>query len=126
VFPSIYKKIGHYLETGAMLLVEGSIEERDEKKQFIIRDGKPLEDIPHLDETFSTVYLRLEMNKQTKEQLTRLKEIIKQHKGDKQVVLYYEGSDKTLRLGDDERVSGLEVCLLAFKKLLGEHNVIMK
>jgi DNA polymerase III subunit alpha len=126
VFPTVYKKIGHLLQPGALLLIEGSIEDREGQKQFVIRKGDLLKEIQTAENSLSTIYLRLERNKQTNEQLNQLKSIINQNKGDKRVVLYYEGIDKTLRLGEEERVNGSDMCLLEFKKFLGEHNVIMK
>lgn len=129
IFPTVYKKSGHLFHQGALLLIEGRIEDKSGKNQFIVRNAKDLTEIQVSNlssDNPSTLYLRLEQRNQSKAQLQLLKSLVHQYKGNIKVVLYYEGLEKTRRLADEDRVDGSERCIDAFKKLLGVHNVIIK
>ncbi len=124
-FPQTFKKIGQLLKQGMMLIIEGSVEEREEKLQFNIKNGQEITDYLSKKDK-SKLYLRLEADKQTPEKLQELKAMLHLYKGDIQVVLHYEGIEKTLLLSEDERVNGSERCIKELKELIGAKNVILK
>lgn len=130
VFPSPYKKFGHLLVQGALIVIEGSIEEREGKKQFIVKNGKELSDFTknetELNTEKQTLFIRLTRDKQTTEQLKALKSLVQQYAGGIQVVLYYEGIEKTVRLSNEDNVNGSIECIRELKNFLGNDNVILK
>ncbi|AGK55185.1 DNA polymerase III subunit alpha [Bacillus sp. 1NLA3E] len=125
VFPDVYKRIANNLQQGTMIVIEGNIEERVGKIQFIIKNGKEISE--YLLKMYkSTLYLRIELSKQTPEHLQQLKVLVNQHSGDINVVLHYEGSEKNVLLSDDDRINGSEKCIGELKDFLGNDNVILK
>jgi DNA polymerase-3 subunit alpha len=125
VFPDVYKRIANNLQQGTMIVIEGNIEERAGKIQFIIKNGKDISE--YLLKMYkSTLYLRIELSKQTPEHLQQLKVLVNQHSGDINVVLHYEGSEKNVLLSDDDRINGSEKCIGELKDFLGNDNVILK
>ncbi len=126
-FPNAYKKYSLLLEQGNMVLIEGKVEERSGKHQFIIQRVTPLEDwVQEGQEKQPVLYLKLEQEKQNPYFLKQLNQLLKENKGEIEVILYYEGSNKTLRLSRESNVSGNVELLEKLKKLLGYPNVILQ
>lgn len=125
IFPQTFKKIGHLLQPGTMWVLEGGFEERDGKWQFIIKNGKGISDFLS-NKGKSKLYLKVETDKQTQELLNQLQALLHQYPGDVEVVLYYEGLEKTVRLAKAERVDGSNSCIKELQGLLGFDNVILK
>ncbi len=125
VFPDAYKKFAINLQQGTLVVIEGNVEERAGKIQFIIKNGKGISDfLSKINK--STLFLKLVPSKQTSEHLQQLKALVKQHSGDINVVLHYEGSEKTVLLSDEDRMNGSEKCMGELKNFLGNDNVILK
>ena len=101
VFPNVYKKYPLLLDQGKMVLMEGELEERSGKLQFIIQKVSALDSVQNEDEEHkkqSVLYLRLAEGKQNPLILKELNQLLKDNKGEIDVVLYYEGSNKTIKL----------------------------
>lgn len=125
IFPLAFKKIGHLLQQGTIWVFEGGVEERDRKLQFIIKSGTGISEFLS-NKSMSKLYLKVEAEKQTQELLNKLQTLLHQYPGDVEVVLYYEGQEKTVRLAKGERVDGSKSCLNELQELLGFDNVILK
>ncbi|MGG0719766.1 DNA polymerase III subunit alpha [Robertmurraya massiliosenegalensis] len=127
VFPAVYKRFTFVLQKGNIVLIEGKMDLRDGKKQFIIQSVYDVRKvIEEIKDKIGTLYLKIEKEKESTPILTRLKEIMKEHRGTVEVVLFYESKERTIRLGKDDRVNPSENCLNELKLLLGERNVILK
>ncbi|EIJ79244.1 DNA polymerase III DnaE [Bacillus methanolicus PB1] len=127
VFPASFKKIGGLLKQGSILLFEGKLEERGGNKQFIIQNAKDIRQIEdRLKKEGPTLYLRIETEKQSPEQLQVLKSIIQKYKGKTRIVLYYERVEKTVLLSGEDRIDPSEECLIELKDFLGKSNVIFR
>jgi DNA polymerase-3 subunit alpha len=129
VFPNVYKKYPLLLDQGKMVLMEGKLEERSGKLQFIIQkvsalDSVLLEDGEHKKQ--AVLYLRLEEGKQNPLILKELNQLFMENKGEIDIVLYYEGSNKTIKLPRASNVTGTVELLEKLKKLLGFRNVILQ
>ncbi|NES22249.1 MAG: trans-splicing intein-formed DNA polymerase III subunit alpha C-terminal partner DnaE-C [Symploca sp. SIO3E6] len=76
VFPKSYERIGSLLQVDARLIIWGKVDQRDEKKQFIIEDAEAIEQVQ---------MLMVELNPQqlTKSKLAHLKIILQEHSGEK-------------------------------------------
>lgn len=127
VFPNVFKRFAGVLQKGNIVIIEGKIEIREESKQFIIQsalDARKV--IENMEKPAATLYLKIEKEKETAPLLAKLKELIKKHKGSTAVVLFYESKERTIRLGEDNRVDPSDSYLHSLKLLLGEKNVILK
>lgn len=127
VFPTVYSRYSTLLKHGNILLIEGKVEERDGKGQFIIQTiDEVKEAIEKIENREQILYLKITIEKENTELLHSLKEIFKQNNGKTQVILYYENTQKSVRLGEEDMVYPSEIFIGDLKKLLGENNVILK
>lgn len=127
VFPIVYKRLMVLLQKGNILLIEGKIEFRDGKKQFIIQNGQDVNDaIKGIKKESNRLFLKIEKERESNLLLMNLKDIVKQYKGTVEIILFYERSERTIRLGVEDRINPISECLKKLKTLLGEENVIMK
>ncbi len=125
VFPIVFKRLTNLFQQGGMLLIEGKIEERSGKKQFIINSGQEFSTF--LSKKIKrTLYIKLETSHQGVEHLQQLKSIVRDHPGDTKVILYYEGLEKTVLLSEDDRVDCSKILIKKLNEFLGEVNVIVK
>jgi DNA polymerase-3 subunit alpha len=129
VFPNVYKKYSLLLDQGTMVLLGGKLEERSGKLQFNVQKASALvfeenEDQGHKKQ--AVLYIKLEEEKQNPFMLKQLEQILKDNKGGIEVVLFYEGANKTIKLPRENNVNGAVELLENLKKLLGSRNVILQ
>lgn len=72
------------------------------------------------------VYVKISADHEHPHALTRLKELLLKHAGPLPVILYYESSQKTLRLSDQFKVKPSPKLFLAMEELLGKETVKVK
>lgn len=123
VFPVVYKRSGPQLNQGEIALLEGKIEERDGKRQFIVQ---AVLDIDKEIKSMPTVFLKIERDAQNPNKLNELKKILKEYKGLNPVILHYADLEKTVLLGDDYKINGTDSCINSLKQFLGEKNVVLR
>lgn len=127
IFPKTYKKIMLILQKGNMVVLHGKIDFRNGKRQFIVEDGKDIKGaINWLTDEGSTLYLRIEGKMEELQSLQRLKEILRESNGKTDVVLFYESSKRSIRLGKTYCITPSEAFLGKLKEFLGERNVVLK
>jgi DNA polymerase III subunit alpha len=125
-FPAVYKRLGNQMNQGAILLLEGKVEERAGKLQFIIQEQLEVNGEESLQGKLPKLYLKIAAAFQTAEQLNELKAILKKHPGTYPVILHYAGKDKTILLSEEYRVDGSEECLDKLRIFLGADYVVLK
>ncbi|NER49404.1 MAG: trans-splicing intein-formed DNA polymerase III subunit alpha C-terminal partner DnaE-C [Symploca sp. SIO1A3] len=76
VFPKSYERISSLIQVDARLIIWGKVDQRDEKKQFIIEDAEAIEQVQML-------MLELKPQQLNKSQLAHLKTILQEHSGEK-------------------------------------------
>lgn len=127
VFPDVYKKTMEILQKGSIIFLQGKIEYRNEKRQFVIQHGQAIEEaIEHVHPEAGTLFLKITTDFETIPNLKQLKELLSRHSGSVEVIMYYESSERTIRLGAEDRVSLNEEFLTQLKTILGEKNVIFQ
>lgn len=127
VFPKVYKRKMVLFQKGNILLLEGKIEIRDGKRQFMIQNAEDVKSaIENAQQRKRTLYLKIERERESNQLLNELKAVIEQHHGPIDVVLFYEKSGRSLRLGQEDRIALSVECLENLKQLLGEKNVVVK
>lgn len=126
-FPLVYKRSGHNLKQGEIVLLEGKLEERNGKRQFIIQSLLDLDqERKAVQQKQPTLYLKVDSSHQEADHLYELKEVLKKHNGSIPVILHYADIEKTVLLSKDYQVDGSKPCLEALREFLGEKNVVLK
>ncbi|MFB6467708.1 DNA polymerase III subunit alpha [Cytobacillus sp. Hz8] len=127
LFPNPYSQLSSLIKQGQILIVSGKLEERLGNQQFIIQKGNLIEnEIKNNEKQKRVLYLKVEKSIETIDHLKKLKNVIAQNRGNIEVILFYESSRKTIRLGKNDRVSASDTCITEMKNLLGEKNVILR
>lgn len=127
VFPNVFTRFSVLLKQGNIVTLNGSIEEREGKRQFIIQSMEDVRiAIERIEEKEPTLYLKIKRELENPELLYSLKSIFKQNSGPTQVVIYYERTEKSIRLGEEDMVNASPKLVDELKILLGENNVILK
>ncbi|MEH7074766.1 DNA polymerase III subunit alpha [Neobacillus drentensis] len=126
-FPNVYKKFSHLLGHGKFVLLEGKIEDRDEKQQMIIQQvftlGEWLKAKMPLQ---SVLYLKIIEEKQDEKFLQEIHQLLKENPGTATVILHYEKSRKTIKLGPEDTINPALELLQLLRNLLGPKNVVLK
>jgi DNA polymerase-3 subunit alpha len=126
VFPNVYKKTASILQQGNVLLMEGKIEERQGKTQFMIKSAQDIEEAIEKDKTIKpTLFIKITAEQETVEKLQIIKETLERYLGSDHVVIYYEHKQKSIRL-EELRVDPNKKCMDELKKVVGNDNVFLK
>jgi DNA polymerase III subunit alpha len=127
VFPTVYKKYSSLLVEGNLAVIEGKLEEREEKSQFIIQQVFEIEEwLKHQSVKQSVLYLKVTKEKEDEHSLQELNRILKDFKGETSVVLFYESSRKTVKLSGQNNVNANASLLAILNEFLGPENVVLK
>jgi DNA polymerase-3 subunit alpha len=126
-FPNVYKKYSLFLQKGRLALLEGKIEERDGKLQFIIQQVFEIEAWLKMKlAKQQALFLKIPMDKQDEHSLQYINQLLNKHKGSAAVILHYESTRKTIRLGSEKNIHPTPQLLEQLKKFLGSSNVVLK
>ncbi|WP_423799294.1 DNA polymerase III subunit alpha [Neobacillus sp. SAB-20_R2A] len=127
VFPDAYRKYSQYLGEGCFALLEGKVEERDGKRQLIIQQVTEIEKWLDAHAVKQTVlYLKITHDKEDERTLQELNKLLSSNKGTATVVLHYDTTKKTVRLGAEKNINPHSEIIQSLKDLLGSHNVVLK
>jgi DNA polymerase III subunit alpha len=126
-FPIVYKKYAHLLNQGQFAVLEGKVEEREGKLQFIIQHVSEIESwLETKSQKQAVLYLKIVEEKQDENSMKQLKQFLKGYNGNTTVVLHYDVSRKTIRLGSEFNINPSEQLLLLLRDFLGSDNVVLK
>ncbi|WP_223591014.1 DNA polymerase III subunit alpha [Neobacillus bataviensis] len=126
-FPNVYKKASLLLGQGKFAWLEGKIEERDGKRQFIIQQVNDLEQwLETKINNQSVLYLKIVRGKQDETSLKQINHVLMENKGETGVVLHYETTRKTIKLGSENNVNPTSILLEQLRTILGSENVVLK
>ncbi|MCH6268896.1 DNA polymerase III subunit alpha [Neobacillus citreus] len=127
VFPDAYRKYSQNLGEGCFALLEGKVEERDGKRQLIIQQVTEIEKWLDAHAVRQTVlYLKITHDKEDERTLQELNKLLSSNKGNATVVLHYDTTKKTVRLGAEKNINPHPEIIQSLKDLLGGHNVVLK
>lgn len=126
-FPDVYKKSSALLKQGNFALLEGKIEKREEKLQLIIQQVHEIDQWVK-SKTIKQPVLYLKISKELHEDhyIQKLNQLLGKNKGDTSVILHYESTRKTLRLGAANNVHPTPDLLQSLREILGPQNVVLK
>jgi DNA polymerase III subunit alpha len=126
-FPRVYQSYQTLLTQGAVLLLQGKIERREGKLQFIIQEVKKVPNSQELvQEAVNVLYLKIEEKHKHHGRLQHIQHILTSHKGNVPVIMYYEDEKRTVKLPKTYNVHPASECLKQLTDVLGEGNVVLK
>jgi len=125
IFPDTYKKYSAFVKIGELVYIQGHLEERMNKKQWVIQH------MEHLDDAFEKspqgkLFIKIGKSDQKNSLLGKMKFLIEKYKGRTPVILFYENENRTVQLAETEWINVKSNCIRELKHLLGEKNVILK
>jgi DNA polymerase III subunit alpha len=127
VFPAVYNRNMSLLKQGIMLVVEAKVENRSDAKQLIIQSAMEISEwLEKNQKPKSTLYIKLEKDKQSAQYLQNLKELLRKNHGNTNIILFYEGTKKTVLLEDTFQVNPSNNLISKLRDFLGAENVILK
>jgi DNA polymerase III subunit alpha len=127
VFPTVYNRTMSLLKQGIMLVVEAKVENRSDTKQLIIQSAMEISEwLEKNQKPKSTLYIKLEKDKQSAQYLQNLKELLRNNYGNTNIILFYEGTKKTVLLEDTFQVNPSSNLINKLRDFLGAENVILK
>ncbi|WP_066311286.1 DNA polymerase III subunit alpha [Bacillus sp. FJAT-29814] len=126
-FPDVYRRFMPLLSQGKFALLEGKVEERHDKLQFIIQQVFEIQQwLTSKSKTQPVLYLKIVKDKQDELTLQHIHQLLRENKGAASVVLHYEETRKTVRLGDAVKVNPTQSLLQSLRQFLGFQNVVLK
>ncbi|MBL4951142.1 DNA polymerase III subunit alpha [Neobacillus sp. YIM B02564] len=125
-FPNVYKKSSALLKQGKFALLEGKMEERGGKLQFIIQQVQDLDQWLKRTSLKPVLYLKICKQMHQDLYLQQINQLLEKHKGDTSVIIHYEMNRKTVRLGTEKNVHPTPDLLQSLQELLGSPNVVLK
>lgn len=127
LFPDIYRKFGSFIEKGKVLLAAGSTEERNGTLQVIVQTVEPIkEGLNKAIEEKQTLYIQLQEGKGESRLAEWVIDELQRYPGRAAVVIHYERTKETVRLGPKYRVSPINKLIDELKKECGAQNVVLK
>ncbi|WP_113928452.1 DNA polymerase III subunit alpha [Bacillus sp. P14.5] len=125
VFPNAYKQYSALIKEGNILMLEGSVEERNDKIQLLVNKAFSIEEVKSLsDEINRRLYLKVDHS--AGEAIEAVKRILKKYKGKVPVIIHFDGENRTVQLPNNQWVNPSAECLRELKEALGEKNTVLK
>ncbi|MGM0843965.1 MAG: DNA polymerase III subunit alpha [Bacillota bacterium] len=125
VFPNAYKQFSALIKEGSILMIEGSVEKRNDKEQLLVNKAFSIEEVKALsNEINRKLYLKMEHS--AGEDLEAVKRVLKKYKGKVPVIIHFHGENRTVQLPNNQWVHPAPECLRELKETLGEKNTVLK
>lgn len=126
VFPEVYRRHLAFWGEGEKLVVEGKTEAREGALQFIIQNGARIEDwLEGKKNKDSLLYLKLPAAIQAPDELKQLQDLFLKNHGKTMVILHYESTGKTVKLGREFSVDPSDRFIQELRNFLGDENVVL-
>ncbi|MDP5274408.1 DNA polymerase III subunit alpha [Chengkuizengella axinellae] len=143
IFPEAWKKYGHNIEKGKILYIEGKVQHQEEGVKLLAQRAAPIDEInepftvkesPSEKEYYNKkeslksnkkqhVYIKIKEINQSADKLVKLKELLKNHAGALEVILYYEQTQKIVALNDSYNIKPSKELFSAIEAFMGKETV---
>ncbi|MCP3025451.1 DNA polymerase III subunit alpha [Halobacillus sp. A5] len=125
LFPAIYREVKQRLEQNQLVLINGKMEERNNKKQLIINETSKF----HNQRFTESEGKRLFIKTTTKEEarlLERLRKVASYFPGNTTVIVFVEEERKTYQLDSSYFLNPTKSCMQKLYDFFGEESVVLK
>lgn len=127
VFPNCYRRYATVIQMGSIVMLLGLLEERDGKLQLNVQQFFSMEEaIKIQSEETSTLFIKIESDKQTKDVLQKIKKSLIKHQGLTKVMLYYERENRYVQLSLWDWISPNQELKDKLINIVGKENVILQ
>ena len=131
VFPGVYHNAVSVLGRGEILLVEGKIEHQGNETKCIADRISKLMDVavqmPSHDTEKQTIFIKITPEMEAEpSRMIELRDQLREHPGNAEVLLYYAASKRTVRLSDDYKISVTSEIIRNIEKIVGKGLVVVK
>nr|WP_100331832.1 DNA polymerase III subunit alpha [Bacillus xiapuensis] len=127
VFPEVYRKSSHWLTKGEILYVEGDTEERNGRRQFIVRAVCGLKEAKALSEERKRIlFIKIPVSPDEHLVLEDVHRVLNRFRGSTPVIIHYERSRKTVKLREKSWVKPAGELIQELAQVLGEEYVVLK
>lgn len=127
VFPNGYRQFVTIIQTGAIVMIQGLLEEREGKLQVNVQQLYSLEKAKQMaSEKTGTLFIKIESGQQTNAVLQKIKKILIQHHGLTKVMLYYEQENRYVQLSLWDWVHPNLQLTSRLIEIVGVENVILR
>ncbi|MCA1032330.1 DNA polymerase III subunit alpha [Bacillus timonensis] len=125
-FPATYTKYGKLLEKGELALLKGTVDKRENRLQFIIKEAESLKEIKEHFQEIQKLFVKFNSSVQSIEDFQHLKNILLGFPGNHPVLVFYVVEQKTIQLQKEYWVNPTEECIKKIRDLLGKENIVLK
>ncbi|WP_050181131.1 DNA polymerase III subunit alpha [Domibacillus robiginosus] len=127
IFPEVYRKYGAFIEKGRAVLVNGAAEKRNGSLQLIVQSIESIEEGANKAiEEKQVLFIQLPEGKGESELAEWVVDMLQLYPGQASVVIHYERTKETVRLGPKYKVSPKERLIDELKSRCGARNVVLK
>ena len=125
IFPDVFRDVSRWLEEEILVMVEGKIESRNNKIQWLIsRIAAFDENILHSIQQ-SRLFIKL-TDQKSDIALGKINTIANQFPGSVPIIIHQEKQKKTYQLANDYSIHPNHECMQAFRNYFGKDNVVLK
>jgi DNA polymerase III subunit alpha len=125
VFPNSFRQYSAALKEGNIVMMEGSVEERNEKRQLLVNKVYTIDEVKDLSsEINKRLYLKVDHS--AGERFTAVKGTLRKFKGKIPVIIHFETEGRTVQLPNNQWVNPTAECLHELRETLGEKNTVLK
>ncbi|WP_456273769.1 DNA polymerase III subunit alpha [Bacillus sp. AK031] len=125
VFPNAYKQFSSQLKEGNIVMLEGSVEERNQKTQFLVNKALSIEEAKDLSEKINR-RLFLKLQQSAGDELAAVQKTLKKFRGTVPVIIHFDSENRTVQLPNYHWVNPVSECLRELKEIVGEKNIVLK
>ncbi|WP_335872233.1 DNA polymerase III subunit alpha [Bacillus sp. 2205SS5-2] len=126
VFPDAYRTYGHLLKEGISLFLKGHVDQRHDKKQFIVQTVTNMEEATALVQHQQKLFIRIPSTLDEKSVAEELQSVLLKFKGNTPVVIYYEKEERTVQLSKQNFVKLLPSLSDELIGMIGKDNIVIK
>ncbi|WP_348922855.1 DNA polymerase III subunit alpha [Enterococcus rotai] len=127
LFPTVFRTLRQNVEKNQVYFVEGKIEKSNynQELQLLVNQIEKASDIEN-SISATTCYLKISAEKDQKDVLQSIQEVIQKHKGNTPVIIYFEKNGKKLVLGEENWLADTVTAKEELETILGGQNVVFK
>lgn len=127
IFPAIYRQVATLVQDGMIFLLKGDVEERNGRKQLVVKHVQTAEELQLLQEERNKVlYVKIPHTPDEHLILEDVHHVVQRFQGQTPVVLHYERTHQTVRLREKSWIKPSEQLMVELEKIVGKDHVVLK
>ncbi|EDL65371.1 DNA polymerase III subunit alpha [Bacillus sp. SG-1] len=125
IFPNAFRHYTASVKEGNIVMMEGSVEERNDKMQLLVNKVYSMDEVKDLSEEINKkLYLKIKHT--SGDEFAAVKGTLRKYKGRVPVIIHFDTESRTVQLPNNQWVNPTAQCMQELRKILGEKNTILK